>query len=353
LDAALLPDLAIDRANAPLEVLDGGQPDRGTSIKATVIIFVIDGLMADTAKTAAQNGATNLKTIFDSGVQVETVRTTSPSVRVELPGGIRPWGNATSGNVSMHTGTHLFEADSSGMDDIFLATKALGIKSVYSGGDNNYGIFKTATFNFGKQMEDQEVVEQAIKHLRSDGARLFRLHLQRVRDVWKGIADKTNPNSAYIRKIVEADGYLGKLIAACKEVGVWDSTYLVIAGDHGMAGGSSGPHLANVPASWEPFLAFMGPGLKKGASIPYAELPDIAVTTMHFFGLPPLKGHTASLPNLSVPGPTGTVLKNLFEGTNAEMNHPRYIDQYLKQGTYTSTGDSYAPYRTFMLGILR
>jgi hypothetical protein len=309
--------------------------------------------MADTANTAAQNGATNLKYVLENGVSVASVRTTCPAIRVELPGGIRPWGNATSGNVAMHTGTHLFEADSSGMDDIFLATKAVGIKSVYSGGDNNYGIFKSATFNYGKRMEDQEVVDHAIKHLRNDGARLFRLHLQRVRDVWKGPADKTNPNSAYIQKIVEADGYLGKLIATCKEVGVWDSTYLIIAGDHGMAGGSSGPHPANVPASWEPYLGFWGPGLKKGASIPYAELPDIAVTTMHFFGLPPLKGHTASLSNLSVVGPTGTVLLNLFEGTNAEMNHPRYVDQYLKQGKYTSFGDSYTAYRTFMLDVLR
>lgn len=319
----------------------------------SVVIFVIDGMMADAAKTATQNGAIHLKFVEQNGVTVTTVRTPSPATRIELPGNIRPWGNATAGNVAMHTGTHLFEADSAGMDDIFLATKAAGIKSVYSGGDNNYAVFKTATFNYGKTMEDKQVVDHAIKHLKIDGARLFRLHLQRLRDSWTGASDKTNPTSAYIGKIIAADKLLGELIAALKEVGVWDNTYLIITSDHGMGGSRSPPHPPTAAASWEPYLAFYGPGLKQGATIPYAELPDIAVTTIHFFGLPSLKGHTGSSIPIATKGPTGTVLTNLFKDTGPELAHPRYIDQYLKSGAFSTRGDSYAPYRNFMLEILQ
>jgi hypothetical protein len=99
-------------------------------------------------------------------------------------------------------------------------------------------------------------------------------------------------------------------------------------------------------------MAFLGPDLKKGATIPYAELPDLAVTTMRFFGLPPLKGHTGPV-TLPRKGPTGTVLENLFEGAPRELPHPRYVEAYLKMNTFPASDDNYSAYRTAMLGLLK
>jgi hypothetical protein len=339
---------------APADAGRGGAGvDAPVAAQTTVVLFLIDGLMADAARTAAANGAASIKFVIDNGVTVQTAHSTSPAARTALPDGSLPWGNATSGNIAVHTGTHVFEAATAGMDDIFLATKAAGIKSVFAGGDANYSAFKQATFNYAAQLADDVVVQRAIDHVKNDGVRLLRIHLQRIRDDWQGPGDKTNPASAYMRHIIASDAHLGRLIQTLKDVGAWNSTYLVISADHGMGQAMSSSHIPATASSWDPFMAFYGPDIKKGATIPYAELPDLAVTTMRFFGLPPLKGHTDPALTLTRKGPTGTVLTNLFVGAPDDIPHPRYVDQYLKMNTFPSSGDNYAPYRSAMLNLIK
>ena len=50
---------------------------------------------------------------------------------------------------------------------------------------------------------------------------------------------------------------------------------------------SQSGHPQSVLSSWETFMAFYGPGVKRGARIPYAEGPDVAVMTNHFLGTSP------------------------------------------------------------------
>ncbi|MEO8212887.1 MAG: alkaline phosphatase family protein, partial [Myxococcales bacterium] len=322
----------------------------------TVVLFLVDGMTSEAVQAAVASGATNLGFVLANGVRVVTAHSTSPAAVIQLPagspGGTQPWARATSGNVAVHTGCHLFESNQ--MDDIFLAARAAGVKSVFSGGDANYAVFTTADFHYGMMMDDAVTVQHAIDHLKNDHARLLRVHLQRVRDFWTGPADKTDPGSAYVRHLVEVDGLLGRLIQALKDVALWDTTYLVVAADHGMGQASSSTHVASSLSSWNPFMAFYGPGLKRGASIPYAELPDIAVTTVKFFGWPPLRGHLDPAVNIPVKGTTGTVLSNLFLGAPDELAHPRYVEECLALGAAcTSTGDDFGPYRQSMLGLIR
>jgi hypothetical protein len=322
--------------------------------KTTVVIFLIDGLQPDAARTAVAAGAMNLKFVIDNGVTVTTARSTSPAARTTLPpNNSLPWGNATSGNIAVHTGTHVYEANAQGLEDIFIATKAAGIKSVFSGGDANYAGLNTANFSYAANVSDEMVVQRAITHLKNDKVRLLRLHLQRIRDDWAGPASKTNGMSPYVRHIVESDVFLGQLIQALKDEGVWNNTYLVVTADHGMGTAASSSHPATTASSWDIFMAFHGPDLKKGATIPYAELPDVAVTAVRFLGLPPLKGHGAAVTTVGRKGPSGTVLTNLFVGAPDELAHPRLIDQYLKMNTFGSTGDSYTGYRAAMLDLLK
>jgi hypothetical protein len=320
-----------------------------------VVMFLVDGMMGDAVDTAVAAGASNLAFVLASGVRVREARSTSPAAVIQLPpeapGGPNPWGRASSGNVAVHTGCHLFE--SSDMDDIFRAAHAAGIRSVFSGGDDNYAVFTTADFHYGMRMEDADAVQHAIDHLRNDQARLLRVHLQRVRDFWTGPQDKRDPASAYIKHLLEVDALLGKLITALKEVGVWDRTYLIVAADHGMNEAAASAHVPTDPSSWRPFLAFVGPDLKKGASIAYAELPDVAVTAARFLGLPPLRGHLDPRVTLAVKGPTGTVLGNLFVGAPDDLVHPHLIDRCLALGAACmGTSDDFAPYRQSMLGLL-
>jgi hypothetical protein len=99
-------------------------------------------------------------------------------------------------------------------------------------------------------------------------------------------------------------------------------------------------------------MIFYGPHVKKGATIPYAELPDLALLTAHLLKLPALQGHTDPKVTLTHKGVTGTLLTNIFEGEPAELAHPRYIEQYLNTNTYTGSGNSYADYRLGMLKLL-
>ena len=322
------------------------------------MLFLVDGLMAEALQTAIDRGAPNLRSVVQGGVRVETVHGTSPAAVIQLPpgspGGTEPWGFASSGNVAVHTGCHLFESRQ--MDDLFLAARDAGMKSVFAGGADNYSVFTTPDFHYGAWMDDPTAVGHAIRHLRDDGARLLRVHLQRIRDVWTGPGDKTSPGSAYIQHLaVVIDGLLGDLLRALDEAGLRDRTFLVLAADHGMDESGVSNHAAGYPSSWRPALVFSGPGLKRGATIPYAELPDVGVTVAHLLGLRPLRGHLDPPPGLppAARGPSGTVLTNLKEGAPADLAHPRYLERCLQMGpACTSSGDDYGVYRQAMLGLL-
>jgi hypothetical protein len=330
---------------------------RAPAPSQALVMFLIDGLMFPAVQTAVAAGAPNLRLVLENGVRVQTVHTTSPAGVIRLPdgspGGSTPWGIASSGNVAVHTGCHLFESNR--MDDIFLAAREAGIRSVFSGGAVNYSVFTTADFHYGEWMDDPTTVARALGHLRNDGARLVRIHLQRIRDVWTGPADGSNPASAYIQHLTTVvDPLLGQVMQALRDAGLWERSYLVLASDHGMDDTGASSHIAGSRPSWDPVLAFLGPGLKQGATIPYAELPDVAVTVARLMGLRPLKGLLDPSVTPPVRGPTGTVLTNLLRDTPDELPHPRYIERCLQAGVAcTSADDDYAPYRQTMLKLIK
>ncbi len=339
-------------AGAPTSGAGGGSTDaQGIPDDATVVLFLIDGLQTAAIQTGIANGATNIKFLIDNGVTAEATYTTSPAAKAQLPDASLPWGGATSGNIAAHTGCHLFESNQ--MDDIFSEAKAKGIKSVFSGGDANYSVFTTADFHYSGMLSDAEVVQHAVDHLATDHVRFIRLHLQRIRDFWNGPTGETTATSPYIKHLIEADGLLGTLRKALEQQGVWNHTYIILSSDHGMGNNAASEHPPNVLSSWKNVLAVYGPGVKKGATIPYAETPDIPILAAHLLKLAPLKGHTDPAVTLTHKGATGTLLTNVFEGTPAELAHPRYIEKYLNTGTYTGAGAGYADYRLGMLKLLQ
>ncbi len=251
----------------------------------------------------------------------------------------------------MHTGTHLFE--SYNIDDIFLSARRAGIVSMFAGGSNNYAIFKNTDHLYygGNELTDEIVVTRGLEHLTKDNARLLRLHLQHIRNAWHGPSDTTNPKSEYIQYFVKTvDPQLARLIAGLKSAGVWDRTYIIFGSDHGMGQTSQSGHPQSVLSSWETFMAFYGPGVKRGARIPYAEGPDVAVMTNHFLGLPPLRGHLDANVPKNLGRVTGVLLENALEGGPADVKHPRYIERYLKSNM--PRGDNYVDYRAAMVKFL-
>jgi hypothetical protein len=315
-----------------------------------VVQLMIDGIDANTVRTAVAAGATTLGSLLKQGVTVETYYCTSPAPRLELPDGSLPWGGSTSSNVAMHTGTHLFE--SRNIDDIFLSARRAGIKSVFAGGSPNYVTFdKTDYLYYGDALTDQQVIDRGLQHFQKDGARLLRLHLQHIRDAWHGPSDTTNPKSEYVQYFVKTvDPLIAQLVAGLKSGGAWERTYLIIGSDHGMGQTSQSGHPQSVLSSWQTFMAFYGPGIKRGATIPYAEGPDVAVMTNYFLGLPPLKGHLDDKVPANLGRVTGVFLANIFEGGPADVKHPRLIERYLHSGM--PRGDRYVDYRSAMIKLL-
>ncbi|MDB5105398.1 MAG: hypothetical protein JWP91_3087 [Fibrobacteres bacterium] len=318
--------------------------------KTTVVIFFIDGLEPASAKLMAANGAANLKFMFDSGVVAEKSFTPYPKEGYKLENGTAPWGNTSPGNVACHNGCHIFE--SKNVDDIFLAAREKGIKSVYAGGSANYSEITTPDFHYSGELTDEAVVQHGIDHFQKDKARLIRLHPQRIRDGWTGPAGIPDPASSYNKAILAVDAQLGLLIKALKAGGVWDSTYLIVAADHGMNNNTISLHDADQLNSWIPFMSFYGPGIKKGQTIPYAELSDVAIMADYFLGLRPLKGVLDPAVTITPKGPTGSFLSNLFIGSPKELNHPRYVERFLEAVAMKPKAD-YVSYRNTMLPILK
>jgi hypothetical protein len=315
-----------------------------------VLLFIIDGLQSDAAKVAMAHGAANMKFFFDNGVWVEEAYCSSPSGRLYLPDNSMPWGTAAPPNVAMHTGTHLFESRQ--MDDIFLAARRAGIKSVFSGSAENYRVFNTADFCYAVSNADSAVIDFAIDHLKKDGARLLSIHVQETRRNWTGPEDKTNPDSKYQRYLLTVDLLLGKVVEALKSEEVWDSTFVIVSSDHGMGATKQSDHPASVVSSWQPYMNFYGPGIKNGATIPYAETPDIAILIDYLLKLTPLQGHTDPTVSINPKGTTGTLLTNIFENSSSSLDHPKLIRQYL-ESKHWHPKDDYAEYRLAMLSLIK
>ena len=318
---------------------------------AVVVQFMIDGIDANAVRTAVASGATALGALLNDGVTVDTYYCTSPAPRLQLPDRSLPWGGSTSSNVAMHTGTHLFE--SADIDDIFLNASRAGLVSVFAGGSQNYAIFKNATHLYygGRELTDEIVVARGLEHLKQSRARLLRLHLQHIRDAWRGPADTTNPKSDYIQYFVRTvDPLLATLVAGLKRAGVWERTYIILGSDHGMGQTSASNHPQSVLSSWRTFMAFYGPGVKRGGRIPYAEGPDVAIMTNYFLGLPPLKGHLDPKVPEKLRGVTGVFLANALEGGPSEVAHPRLIERYLHSDM--PRGDAYVDYRAAMIKLM-
>lgn len=316
-----------------------------------VLVFIVDGLQRDAAEVAAKNGAENFKFFIENGVTVNEAYCTSPAPYLRLPDGSLPWSTASSPNVSIHTGTHIFESRQ--MDDIFLSARKNNIKSLFAGGADNYKEFNTTDFCYhSSELPDSIWANHAIEHFKNDGVRLIRLHMQRIRNNWTGPIDKSLPGSKYQTYLLHIDYLLGKLINTFKEAGVWDSTYVIISSDHGMGITNRSDHPPSVAPSWSIFMNFYGPGIKKGAAIPYAETPDIAIMVNHILQSPKLQGHTDPSVGVKPKGTTGTLLTNIFEGNPDEIEHPKFIRRYLESNKWTP-GDEYGHYRLGMIEYMK
>ena len=88
---------------------------------------------------------------------------------------------------------------------------------------------------------------------------------------------------AYYKKIHELDGYIGEIMQAVKDAGMWDETIFIVTADHG---GINKGHGGKTMAEMEtPFIIY-GKNIKKGFQFDESMMQfDCASTIAYIFGL--------------------------------------------------------------------
>jgi hypothetical protein len=182
-------------------------------------------------------------------------------------------------------------------------------------------------FNFVKleRTNDESSVRFALDLLRQYDIRFMRLVLQDTGSASQKVADGRLENepwaeniwangSPYIKAAQNADRLLGEFVAELKQMGKWEDTLLVLLTD-GQA--STGWHPIQNEESWRIPLAFIGSGVARGKTIPYAESIDIVPTVLNLMGLPPM----------NTDGGSGRVLEEIKVGSaNAPQVSQRLLE---------------------------
>jgi Sulfatase len=186
-------------------------------------------------------------------------------------------------------------------------------------------------FNFTKldDSTDESSVRFALDLLKQNDIRFMRLVLQDTGSASQDVANgrlKNEPwaeniwanGSPYIKAAQNADRLLGEFVAELKRIGKWDDTLLVLLTD-GQA--STGWHPIQNEETWRIPLAFVGPGVAQGRTIPYAESIDIVPTALNLMGMQPL----------NTDGGTGRVLEEIKANNPASAQPPRRLLELNRQ----------------------
>ena len=118
-------------------------------------------------------------------------------------------------------------------------------------------------------------------------------------------ADIWHPQSPYAAAAREADRQLGRFVDKMKSMERWHDTFFVFMADGQSRHGWHGPMDEE---SWRTPMIVCGPGVRKGHTVPYAEIIDVVPTIARALGV--------EAPN---PGPgSGRVLKEVFSADGGE-----------------------------------
>lgn len=115
-----------------------------------------------------------------------------------------------------------------------------------------------------------------------------------------------HPESPWRLQARHTDQVLGEFVAWLKEQGLWESTVLIVMGDHGQA--DEGWHEPYSPGSRTTQMVVAGKDIKQGVVYDYAEIIDVVPTIAWLQEVP--------LPKYS----QGRTLKEIRNGENAPEN---------------------------------
>jgi len=142
---------------------------------------------------------------------------------------------------------------------------------------------------------DDEIMEWATLMMKQKKPVYMRIHLQGPgKEARRSLQTKEDvpwrhdvwaKDSPYRKAIQRAGQLTGEFEESLKEMGLREKTFLVVTSDHGIS--SLGRHPEYDPECWRVPLIMVGPGIKKGALLDYAEGIDIVPTVCHMLRVDP------------------------------------------------------------------
>jgi hypothetical protein len=147
-----------------------------------------------------------------------------------------------------------------------------------------------------RQVHDDQTMYWALEFLRQAQPAFMKIHLQDTGEAGYNCYNETNASvpwrrniwakgSPYVKAALKADEYLGKFVDELGALGLRDKTLLFVTADHGQ--GDSGWHSIGAEDAWVMPLIVVGPGVRAGQSLDYAEQIDIVPTLCYLMGVKP------------------------------------------------------------------
>jgi predicted AlkP superfamily pyrophosphatase or phosphodiesterase len=243
-----------------------------------VLIISIDGLRPD---LLLRGDTPNLRKLYEGGCYTFWARTTAASTtlpsHVSMLTGVVPEVHAIMWNADLPLAEPVYPL----APTLFELAKKRGYTTAIASGKSKFsllgrpGTLDWSYFPSTVTSEDPEVIANAERLIRAHRPQVMVVHLPSVDNAGHA---KGWGSPQQMEAIAGADACVGRLLAALDELGLRDSTMVLVTADHGGAGRTHGPEDAR--SRTIPWIV-SGPGIKKGFDL--TRLQDSEVETYDTF----------------------------------------------------------------------
>lgn len=257
------------------------------------VIFVIDGLSYKAVDRLPLN---NLKALIARGTYYEKSYNIIPAH--PKTGEWARYHSSAIPNPVILAGTVLLRPDQQFVQHSFFPARL----TAHAANDIDYqrlNVGFNLTFMYGsddKPAHDDLTIAWAIRFLREAKPAFMKVHLQDTGNAGAASYESTDSSvswhhniwaegSPYTRAALKADEYLGRFLEELKAQGLEDKTLLFVTADHGQS--DKGSHPSDDRDGWAMPLVVVGPGIRAGQRLSYAEQTDIVPTLCYRMGVKP------------------------------------------------------------------
>jgi hypothetical protein len=268
-------------------------PQSGGTKPEHAIIFIIDGL---SYKAVDRLNMKNLRSLIARGTYYEKSYNILPADPKE--GEWVKYHSSSIPNPVILAGTTLLRIDQQYAQQSFFPARI----TAHAANDTAYTRINVG-FNLSflngsdeSPIHDDQTMYWCLEFLRQAKPAFMKVHLQDTGNAGFLCYEEKNPlipwrhniwaeGSPYVKAALKADEYLGQFWNELKTLGLQDKTLLFVTADHGQA--DSGWHPFDAEEAWAMPLVVVGPGIRSGQRIGYAEQIDIVPTLCYLMDVKP------------------------------------------------------------------